>query len=345
MAMQGLIPLEAALPMILGTNVGTCITALFASIGTTLSARRAAFSHVTFNVLGATLFLIFLPQFESLVVAVSPAGDLPRQVANAHTLFSVITTAIFLPFINQFVKLITRMVPGEEADLPRGAAYLNWSVIGSPSAALPLAQQELLRMAALAGHNVQLSMEAFFERDPKKIKLMREQEEIVDELEKEISRYLAKVSQVGMSDDMSARHTELLYAANDIERVSDHADNISELAEYAIDEKIVFSDEALEELRGMYDLVMEAFEAAVQCVRDDNSTLVPRVKELEDMIDEREEALRMGHTQRLKEGRCSAENGVVFLDIISNLERIGDHANNISDVPQDKRSQGSQRLR
>jgi len=334
MAMQGLIPLEAALPMILGTNVGTCITALFASIGTSLSARRAAVSHMTFNALGALLFLIFLPQFENLVLAVSPAGDLPRQVANAHTLFSVINTLLFLPFITPFTKLIMLMVPGKETALSHGALHLDWNMVETPSVAIKLAQQEVLRMADFAAQNVRLAMEAFLERDEKKVKQMKEQETIVDDLEREICHYLSKVSQSGMGDAMSIRHTGLLHAANDLERISDHAENIADLAQATIDENIVFSEEGIEELKEMYALVQEIFQTAIQSVQNDDPSLVPKIQALEAQIDEREKALRTAHINRLKEGRCSADSGVIFLDIISNFERIGDHADNLSDVPQ-----------
>lgn len=158
----------------------------------------------------------------------------------------------------------------------------------------------------------------------------------MDGLEKEITHYLAKVSQSGMNADMSILHTGLLHAANDLERISDHADNIADLAHIAIEGDISFSPEAMEELREMYQLVLEVFEAAVQSVRDHNTALIPKVKALEAQIDAKEEALRDAHIKRLKEGRCNAESGVVFLDIISNFERIGDHSNNVSHLTQGK---------
>jgi len=333
MAVYDVIPLGAALPLILGTNVGTCVTAVLASIGASLSARRAAVSHVAFNVFGALLFLVFLPQFESLVMAVSPIDDVPRQVANAHTLFSVITTLLFLPLITPFTKLVIKMVPGQEAIVAQGPIYLDWNMVETPSVAVNLAQQELLRMAEFAEQNMHLAMTGLLERDEKKIRKMREQERIVNDLEKEISRYLAKVSQAAMDTVISVRHTGLLHAANDIERVSDHADNIAGLAQIAIDENIAFADDALSELSSMYDLVQTVFETAVRSVREDDRSLVPQVKRLENEIDAMEKTLRMAHITRLKEGRCTAESGVIYLDIISNFERIGDHANNISDIP------------
>ena len=333
MTMEGLIPLEAALPLILGTNIGTCVTAVLASLGASLSARRAALSHVMFNVLGALIFLIFLAQFEFLVLLVSPEGDLTRQVANAHTLFSVISTLFFLPLITPFTKLIEKMLPGKENGLVNGPIYLDWNMVGTPHVAINLAREELLRMADIAGDNVQLAMEGFLERDEKKIRKMREQEALVDDLEKEISRYLAKVSQFGMDDSMSILHTGLLHAANDIERISDHAENIADLTDTVLEEDIEFAEDALEELREMYELTRETYQTAVRSVREGSRDLAEEVKALEAQIDAREETLRASHIRRLKEGRCTAESGVVYLDIISNFERIGDHSNNVSEAP------------
>jgi len=285
-------------------------------------------AHVTFNLFGAVLFLLLLPQFRDLVLLVSPADDIPRQIANSHTLFSVINTLIFLPLITPFTKLVTLMVPGKETEAAKGPIYLDWNqtvMEKTPSVAINLAQKELLRMAAFAGQNVQLAMEGFLERDPKKLKLMHEQEELVDDLDKEISRYLAKVSQSDMGDELSFRHTGLLYVANDIERISDHADNIAELAQYAIDDNIVFNDVAIEELKELYALVQEAYRISIEALRTDDPILAAQVDELEEAIDVKEGELRISHIERLKEGRCTADNGVVYLHMLRNFERIGDH--------------------
>jgi len=334
MTMQDLIPFEAALPLVLGTNIGTTITAVFASIGGTISAKRAAMAHVLFNAFGVVVFLAFLSQYETLILAISPADDIPRQVANAHTMFSFITAAIFLPFINQFAKLLTKIIPGEDKLVANGPVYLDWRLVDTPSVAINLAQQEILRMADLAGQNVKLAIEGFLERDEKKLAGVQEQEKNVDGLEKDITRYLARMSQAGMGGSMAVRHTGLLHATNDIERISDHADNIVDLALTAIEEGVSFSDEAVEEVKVMHSMVVEIYDMAIRSLRDNRADLVPRIKELETRIDAKEKDLRASHIRRLREGRCSADSGVIFLDIITNFERIGDHSNNISHVPQ-----------
>ena len=332
MTMEDLIPFQAALPLVLGTNIGTTITAIFASIGGSFSAKRAAMAHVLFNFFGVVIFLAFITQYENLILAISPAYDVSRQVANAHTMFSVISTLIFLPFINQFAKLLTKIIPGEDARERQGAIFLDWRTVDMPGMAINLAQQEILRMAQLAGENIKLAVEGLLERDKKKLAAMKAQEYSVDELEKEIMHYLAKVSQHRLSNDLSIRHTGLLHACNDIERISDHADNIAGFALSAIENDVTFTDEATEELRLMYGMVMEIYETAMRSVRDNDTTLVPRVKELELQIDLKEEELREAHIRRMREGRCGVSAGVIFRDIVLNFERIGDHSNNLSNL-------------
>ena len=334
MAAQGLIPLDAALPILLGQNIGTCITAVLASVGTGLSARRAAAAHVIFNMLGAVAFMIALPLFQSAVLAISPAGDVPRQIANAHTFFNVICTMLCLPLINQFTRLVMRVVPGVEKELTRGPVYLDWHMVDSPPIAIDLALKEVLRMAALAGENVHMAVEGFLQGDAKQLQAMKDQEEVVDELEKEISRYLAKVAQAVMGETDSVRHTGLLHASNDIERVSDHADNIADLAFISIADGLRFSPMAIEEIKTMYALVEETYNLAVQALKEEQAELAAQVFAKEKIIDDMEKRLRQSHISRLKEGVCGPEAGVIFLDIISNFERVGDHANNLAHVSQ-----------
>ena len=330
MALEGLIPFGAAIPLILGTNIGTCITAILASIGTNLTARRTAVAHVLFNTMGALVFLVFLGPFESLILHISPMDDVARQAANAHLFFNLFSSAIGVILITPFTLLVTKLVPGKEQKAPKGAMYLDWHMVNTPSIALGLAQQELVRMAEIAKENVELAMEGLLENSSKKLEKMLEQEKIVDDLEKSIYEYLARVSQTDMSTDMALRHTGLLHAANDVERVSDHAENIVELAELAMEQGVRFTEDGIKELKGLFTLTQEILMVATQSVQEDNQSLVPVVKDLEAQIDTLEAQARKGHIERLKNGKCSVDSGVIFLDIIGNLERIGDHANNIS---------------
>lgn len=338
MTMEDLIPLNAALPLILGANVGTCFTAVLASIGGSVNAKRAAAVHVIFNLTGAFVFLIFLPQFEAAVLFMSPADDIPRQAANAHTMFSVISTAMFLPFIGLLVKFVTLIIPERksEAENEKITQFIDKKVVSNPAVAINLAQNELLRMAEMAGQNVRLAVEGLVDRKKKKLKLLKKQEKIVDKLEKEIVAYLAALSQTSMSRYMSIRHAGLLHAANDIERISDHAQNIAKIASTVIEEKIEFPHKAMKEIEDIFEPVEEIYATAVRSVRDNDTSLIPRIKELELVIDAKEKEMRTAHIRRISEGEISAQGGIIFLDILSNFERIGDHSTNISHLPQGK---------
>ena len=336
MTVGGLIQLDAALPLILGANVGTCLTAVLASIGGTVSAKRAAAVHVLFNLVGALVFLVFIGPFETIVLAISPYYDVPRQAANAHLLFSVIATMLFMPFINQLVTLVTKIVPGSDRAPSKDTVFLEWRVVNNPPVAITLAQQELLRMGELAGENIRLSIEGFLTKNKKKIKLMKKQEKLVDRLEKEIVRYLVRMAQERMGAHISVRHAGLLHAANDIERVSDHARNISRLAERAIENELSFTGEDLERIEAMYNLVVKIYNTAVQAVRENTKQYAANVKALATQIDSKGDEIRAANIQHMAEGECSSESGMIVADIVANLERVSDHSKNISHLPQGK---------
>jgi len=335
---ESLISLSVALPIILGANVGTCFTAVLASVGGSVGAKRAAAVHVIFNAVGAFIFLIFLNQFEWAVLAVSPEGDVPRQAANAHTMFSVITTILFLPLINQLVKLVTFLLPERnEKDAPtKDTIYLDWKMINNPNVAIKLAEQELLRMAGFAGENVTLAIEGFINKKKKKLRQLKRQERLVDKLEKEIVRFLAAAAQTSMGKHVSTRHAGLLHAANDIERISDHAINIARIAKNVMESEIDFPRQAMDEIEDMYKPVAEIYETALKSVKEDDKTLYPRVKELEALIDIKKKEMRNAHITRMSEGNFSAECGILYLEILSDLERISDHSVNVSHLSQGK---------
>lgn len=328
LASQGLVTLEAALPILLGSNIGTCITAVLASFGANLAGKRAAIAHVMFNVLGSVIFLTILEQYEFVVRLFG--GTIERQIANAHTLFNMINTCLFLPFVNQFVNLVVKIVPGREEVLVRGPLYLDDRMLKTPAIALSLATKEIVRMANLAHQMVLEAMEAFLRRDEHKVQWVYEQEEIIDQLAEQITTYLVQISQTEMTPALSKKHTSLLHSVTDIERIGDHAENIAEMAMVRIQENLPFSDQALEEISSMSSLVSETYLQAIHSLQHDNVDEAKKTLELEKQIDILEKELRRNHIHRLNTGKCFPGSGVIYLDIMSNLERIGDHSNNIS---------------
>ena len=340
MTQAEIIGLNAALALIIGANVGTCFTAVLASLSGSTAAKRAAAIHVILNVFGAVIFLVFMGPFQWAVETITPSGYVPRMAANAHTIFSAVIVIVFLPLINQLVKFVTFIIPERataDTEAPqKDTKYLDWKMARTPAVAISLAQQELLYMADLAGQNIRLSIEGLLDHKKKKLKRMKRQEKLVDRLEKEIVSYLAVVSQTSLGKDMSIRHAGLLHAANDIERISDHARNIARSAQYLIENDLHFSREILREIEDIYTPLAELYDKAVQSVRKHDKALAAEVKRLKTQIDAKEKDMRLAHIKRMVEGDINAEDGIIFLEILSNLERIGDHSVNISHLPQGK---------
>ncbi|MGI6362653.1 MAG: Na/Pi cotransporter family protein [Bacillota bacterium] len=328
LAGQGMLDLQGAIALTLGANIGTCITALLASIGTGLNARRAAVAHLMFNVLGVVIFMAILTPFTGFIATLSTS--LPRQVAWGHTLFNVTNTILFLPFINQFVAAVTKLVPGTEEVFEAGPIYLEKNLLESPSLALAAAEREISRMADLTLEMIDASMNMLFNNDTALKKNIDRIEEVVDELEQQITVYLAALAQAGLSANQSLSMAGYLHAINDIERIGDHAENISDLVLEKIEDNYPFSESATEELKEMFAKVRNMTSKAIAAYRSKNKALAREIVSEDNEIDRLEKKLRRGHVTRINEGRCFPPSGVIFLDIIANFERIGDHATNIA---------------
>ncbi|WP_366921743.1 Na/Pi cotransporter family protein [Metallumcola ferriviriculae] len=331
MASQGLLPLDAALPILLGDNIGTTITALLASIGTNLTAKRAALAHIMFNLVGSLIFLLGMGFFKEWVLSIS-SSDISHQIANAHTSFNIINTLLFLPFVNIYVKFIEKILPGEVETEQFGPVFLDERMLKTPAIALSLANKEIARMAELAQRNVTDAMQGFFKQDERILKDVFEREDIIDNLEESITTYLAQIAQKGMDPALSNRHTGLLHAINDIERVGDHAENIAQMAMGRIEDTLPFTAQATEELQEMSAMVLETFAKAIESLKNEDQDVAQEVVQLERSVDVREKQLRRSHISRLNHGQCFTTSGIVFLDIISNLERIGDHSHNLANI-------------
>jgi phosphate:Na+ symporter len=332
LASSGLIPLEGAIPILLGDNIGTCITAVLASIGTNLAAKRTAIGHVFFNVFGSIIFITFLGFFIKFVHLISPVNDIARQIANAHTSFNVLNTIIFLPLINQFVNLILKLVPGEEKVITKGPIYLDNRTLASPTIALQLASKEIIRMAEMALQNVRDAMNCLFSKEDKDLKNVFDYEPVIDELEEDITAYLVRVSQEGLNPESSKFHTGLLHAANDIERIGDHAENIANITKQYIDAGLSFSEQAVDEMKTLYDLVEQSYSKTIKALQKDDQQLAREAMLIINKASQLEKQLRNSHIERLTAGTCIPASGVLFLDVLSNLKRVSDHAHNIAQV-------------
>lgn len=328
LASEGVLDLRAALPLILGANIGTCATSLVASIGTSLMARRAAVIHLIFNMCGVVLVLPFLG---SLADAVGHLGaDIPRQIANSHTLFNVVVAGAMLPLSGLLVRLATLVVPGEAEVFYPGPRFIDRRFLDTPAMAITQARREAHRMAEFVRDNLQMVLDGILATDPTVNKQMIDNERVINDLERAITDYLTELSGRRLRSEERRAVSNLILAVKDIERVGDHAENLAELAEEKADAGAEFSSEASEEIRGMFAVVDRVIEGALAVLESGDPAAQEAVSGLENDLDLIEQQLRQTHIRRLTEGVCSPPAGIIFLDVVSHFERIGDHAASIA---------------
>lgn len=332
MASQGLIPLEGAIPVILGDNIGTCITAVIATLQSGLNAKRVACSHVIFNLCGSVIALCLLPFFIEFVRYISPAGNIGRQIANAHTTFNVVNTCIFLPLAPYFTRFIKKIMPGEENDISYQPKYLDKNVLGTPAVALGLATKEVVRMGDLALENIQKSFHCVDEFNKKDVEFILEHEPVIDSLEEAITVYLTKMSEKNMTKEMSNLHTGLLHVCNDIERIGDHAEIIAKRVRSMHEDGTTFSPEANREMKELEVLVMEAASKALKALELEDKDLARESLDFSHQVKIKQKAMRKSHVERLNEGICTPETGFVMLELLINMKRVSDHSKNISQL-------------
>jgi len=342
---RALIPLTAAVPILLGDNIGTTITGLLASIGSNRTAKRAALSHSLFNIFGTLVCLLVFPLFIAFVYQISPRPQpalgitevhvIKRQIANAHTFFNVLNALLWLPFTRVLATIVTKLIPGEDKYLERGVKYLDEHVLGNAEMALDLAGKEIGRMGEIAWEIYQEAEKMFNGSNQLQAKIgaVQEGEEILDDLQDAIIHYLSMiVSRNSLTDRQSDLLTNLLQVTSDIERIGDHCTNIAEEALYLKEEGVAFSTQAKEELGNVFRHTSEMLFNSLQALLKRDYKAAERVLELEADMDELEEQCRTNHMERLNDGTCNPKSAVGFTELMKNLERIADHCNNIAEA-------------
>lgn len=331
---ENLINLQGALPVLFGDNVGTTITAVLAAIGTSVAAKRAAATHVLFNLIGTTLFLILLKPFTILIEMLRDQLSLNPEmtIAFAHGLFNTTNTLIQLPFVAVLALVVTKLIPGEDSIVDYKAQHLDPVFIEqSPSIALGQAKEEVLRMGKFALKGLEETNEFLKTKNTKHSANAYQLEEAINNLDRKITDYLVDLATSSLSEHESEEHSMLMDTVRDIERIGDHFENIIELIEYQQANKVRMTDGAMSDLETMFNLTVSTVEEALQALDQKNLDAARAVVTKEDEIDRMERTLRKQHILRMNEGQCSGQAGIVFVDIISNLERIGDHAVNIAE--------------
>jgi len=331
---ESAINLQAALPVLFGDNLGTTITAVFASLGVSVAARRAAFTHVLFNLIGTIIFMTILPLFISYVSYLQGLLSLNPEmtIAFAHGSFNVFNTMIQFPFIGALAWVVTKIIPGEDITVEYKPKHLNpLFVQQSLTVALEQAKAEIIRMGDYAVRGLEETSLYVMTQQQKHAEMARQIEGALNNLDREITNYLISISSSNLSEAESAKHSALLDSVRDIERIGDHFENIIELIEYKTSNKINLTEHAHEDLHKMFDLTTLTVKQAVKALdlMDREEALV--VLQKEEQIDKMERVFRKQHIIRMNEGLCSGSAGIVFVDIISNLERVGDHASNIAE--------------
>lgn len=331
LASQGILPLSSALPILYGDNIGTCVTSLLSSVGASRNARRAAVMHLSFNVIGTIIFMLVLNKPISAIVTHFDPTDTARQIANAHTLFNLTNVIILLPFSKYIVKLANRLIPIKEteSEIVNNTKYLDERMFSTPSIALGNTVQEVVRMGHKATNSLEHSIAGFLNKSNEDINKAFESEKVVNKLQKDILNYLLKLSKEPLRDDERFRTDLLFNTVNDIERVSDHAENIAELAISVKEMNISFSDSAIREIYEIYNKTITNFKDALIVLDVKDFELANKVLEVENEVNYLEKTFRNSHMIRLNNGSCTIDAGVLYLDLLTNLERISDHSTNI----------------
>lgn len=330
LATAGAIDIRAALPILFGCNIGTCITAMLSTVGTNKTAHKAALLHLIFNVGGTIIFMPFINILGTLVMNMSP-GDVQRQIANSHTVFNIANTIILLPLRNYLILIVNKLVPGEDEIEKVGPKYIDDRLLETPVIAAGQVIKETIRMANKAKQNLELSMEAFIKEDEELIKKVYDNEEIINVLEESITTYLVKLSKCELSDKETGIVASTFHVVNDIERIGDHAENIADFATQRSNKKLKYSEDAISELDEIYNYTTSALQVAIDSYENRDVKKAIEINEIEEKINSSEKSYRDKHIKRLYDGKCNAYAGAIFLDLISNFERIGDHAKNIAE--------------
>lgn len=336
LASAGLVPTNAAVFIIMGQNIGTCVTAILSSVGANKNAKCVGTMHLTFNIIGTAIFSILaMILFARLNPSYGEGIITMTQISFIHTVFNVGTTLILMPFSSYIIKFAMKVnglsaveTRSDEADL----VHLDKRMMSTPSVAVEGAKLETVRLGRIARENLSLALETLSNHDEEKMAEVKRREFVIDKLCDNISKYLIDLCMLHLSDKDNEMVTSLLNTVSDMERVGDHAENIVELAEEMKQEGVSFSETALGELHEMSTATLSGYDNAIKALELDDITYAVKTSFLEDQVDTMEKKLRAGHIERLSNAECSVNAGIHFIDLLGNLERVSDHAMNIAQV-------------
>jgi phosphate:Na+ symporter len=339
LAMQGLVPLKFSVFVLFGQNIGTCLTALFSTVGAKKNSKRAAVIHLLFNLLGTGMFILIalLTPYIEWIEKIS--SEPMAQIAISHIVFNVASTVVLFPFAKLLVKLSCLIVPGkDDSESEMHCRFIDDRLLNTPPFAVMQVGKEVARMAKLARDNFETSAYALINRSDKDLDKVMEKEEVINYLNHHITSYLVKLNALDITDSDSDYIARVFHAINDIERVGDHATNLAEAAERNIGDGLTFSDAARDELNQLCGSVITLLDRSIEAF-DRQSLGDGEAKELSDLeehIDDLTLTCQDAHIFRLNRNECNTEAGMLYLNTITDFERVGDHAINIAFLARSK---------
>lgn len=339
LAMQGLVPLKFSVFVLFGQNIGTCLTALFSTVGAKKNSKRAAVIHLLFNLLGTGMFILIalLTPYIEWIEKIS--SDPMAQIAISHIVFNVVSTVVLFPFAKLLVKLSCLIVPGkDDSESEMHCRFIDDRLLNTPPFAVMQVGKEVARMAKLARDNFETSAYALINRSDKDLNKVMEKEEVINYLNHHITSYLVKLNALDITDSDSDYIARVFHAINDIERVGDHATNLAEAAERNIGDGLTFSDAARDELNQLCGSVITLLDRSIEAFN--NQSLgdgeAKELSDLEEHIDDLTLTCQDAHIFRLNRNECNTEAGMLYLNTITDFERVGDHAINIAFLARSK---------
>jgi len=337
LAFSGLIDFQVAIPIILGENIGTTITAELAALGTSINARRTARSHALLNVFGVLYMAVpvYLGWYGKLIEAIVPGpvtqGNIMVHIALAHTVFNFINSVcVFLPLVRLLERAAVKLTPSGKDTLELAPMYLEPHLINNPTVAIQQTIKELIRMAEIAQSALESGIACFFHHDPSLEDRVRKQEDAIDLLQKEITQYLIEISENNLDEIEAEEIPVLVHSVNDVERIGDHAENIIELAVRKQDQRLEISEQALGELRQIADHTLSMFDEVIHTLREQDDKAGLYVLKKEKLLNAMQVRLKENHVLRLQNHECHILSGLLFVSFVDNLEKIGDHITNIA---------------
>ncbi len=326
----GLIPFNAALYIIYGENIGTCTTALISSIGSSRKAKQVAVMHLSFNIIGTALFMLLLNGPLTKAVYFLNSTSVPAQIAHAHTIFNITNVIIMFPFAPLLIKLAELLVPDTDEESKGQQLYhLDERILATPSIAIKNTMQELVNMAEKTKDALNSSIDALLKQDKDNVMETFENESIVNSYQKKIMEYLNEISKTEISDSDKDVILNMYKIVNDIERIGDHSENIAELAGECIDKEIKFDDKTIEDMKFVIDKVLIGYYKTIEAMKL-NETNPEEIMAIEKELDYLKESSRLSHIERMNKNHSSVESGIIYLDLLSNLERVSDHCKKIA---------------